>query len=149
MKVILTEDVRGTGKKGDVVTVKDGHGRNFLIPRGLALPATEGNITRFENVVKSMLNKRGRDLQAAADIKAKLEEISLTIRKKVGVDGKLFGSVTPADIVEGIKNATGIDVDRKGVRIEEPIKMTGAYSIEIHLDQGIDAAVKIEVEQEQ
>lgn len=149
MKVILTEDVRGTGKKGDVVTVKDGHGRNFLIPRGLALPATEGNITRFENVVKSILNKRGRDLQAAADIKAKLEEISLTIRKKVGVDGKLFGSVTPADIVEAIKNAVSIDIDRKSVRIEEPIKMTGAYSVEIHLDQGIDAAVKIEVEQEQ
>ncbi|OPX98060.1 MAG: 50S ribosomal protein L9 [Syntrophorhabdus sp. PtaB.Bin006] len=149
MKVILTEDVRGTGKKGDVVTVKDGHGRNFLIPRGLALPATEGNITRFENVVKSILNKRGRDLQAAADIKAKLEEISLTIRKKVGVDGKLFGSVTPADIVEAIKNTISIDVDRKSIRIEEPIKMTGAYSVEIHLDQGIDAAVKIEVEQEQ
>ncbi|HBA56027.1 50S ribosomal protein L9 [Syntrophorhabdus aromaticivorans] len=149
MKVILTEDVKGTGRKGDVVTVKDGHGRNFLIPRGLALPATEGNITRFENVVKSILNKRGRDLQAAADIKAKLEEISLIIRKKVGVDGKLFGSVTPADIVEAVKNAIAIDVDRKSVRIEEPIKMTGAYSIEIHLDQGIDAAVKIEVEQEQ
>jgi large subunit ribosomal protein L9 len=148
MKVILTEDVKGTGKKGDVVTVKDGHGRNFLIPRGLALPATEGNITRFENVVKSIINKRGRDLQAAADIKAKLEEISLSIRKKVGVDGKLFGSVTPADIVEAIKNTVGIDIDRKNVRIEEPIRMTGAYSIEIHLDQGIDAAVKIEVEQE-
>jgi large subunit ribosomal protein L9 len=148
MKVILTEDVKGTGKKGEVVTVKDGHGRNFLIPRGLALPATEGNVKRFEDVVKSIQNKRGRDIKVAGEFKAKLEEISLTIKKKVGVDGRLFGSVTHMDIVDAIKNATGAEVDKKNVRLGEPIKMTGAYTVEIHLDQNVNAAVKIEVEQE-
>ncbi len=147
MKVILTEDVKGTGKKGDVVSVKDGHGRNFLIPRGLALAATEGNIRRFESVVKSIQNKRGRDLKAAGEIKERLEQTSLVIRKKVGTEGKLFGSVTQMDVVEEIKKVTGLEIDKKSVKIEEPIKMTGAYTIEIHLEQDINASVKIEVEQ--
>ncbi len=103
---------------------------------------------RFENIVKSIENKRGRDLKVAGELKAKLEEISLTIKKKVGVDGKLFGSVTHMDIVDAIKNATGVEVDKKSVRLEEPIKMTGAYTIEIHLEQNVNATVKIEVEQE-
>ena len=149
MKIILTEDVKGTGKKGDVVSVKDGHGRNFLLPRGLALPATDGNITRFENIVKSIQNKRGRDLKAAGEIKEMLEQTSLIIRKKVGAEGKLFGSVTQMDIVDEIKKATGMEIDKKSVKIEEPIKMTGAYTIDIHLEQGINAGVKIEVEQEE
>jgi large subunit ribosomal protein L9 len=148
MKVILTEDVKGTGKKGDVVMVKDGHGRNFLIPRGLALPATEGNVNRFADVVKSIQNKRGRDIKVASEFKAKLEEITLTIKKKVGVDGKLFGSVTHMDIVDAIKSVTGAEVDKKNVRLDEPIKMTGVYTVEIHLDQNVNAAVKVEVEQE-
>jgi large subunit ribosomal protein L9 len=148
MKVILTEDVKGTGKKGEVVMVKDGHGRNFLIPRGLALPATEGNVKRFADVVKSIQNKRGRDIKVASEFKAKLEEITLTIKKKVGVDGRLFGSVTHMDIVDAIKSVTGAEVDKKNVRLDEPIKMTGVYTVEIHLDQNVNAAVKVEVEQE-
>ncbi|HOD79305.1 MAG TPA: 50S ribosomal protein L9 [Syntrophorhabdus sp.] len=148
MKVILTEDVKGTGKKGEVVVVKDGHGRNFLIPRGLALPATEGNVKRFENIVRSIQNKRGRDIKVAGELKEKLEEISLTIKKKAGVDGKLFGSVTHMDIVEAIKNVTGAEVDKKNVRLEEPIKMTGAYTVEIHREQNVNATIKIDVEQE-
>ena len=148
MKVILTEDVKGTGKKGEVVVVKDGHGRNFLIPRGLALPATEGNVKRFENIVRSIQNKRGRDIKVAGELKEKLEEISLTIKKKAGVDGKLFGSVTHMDIVEAIKNVTGAEVDKKNVRLEEPIKMNGAYTVEIHLEQNVNATIKIDVEQE-
>lgn len=149
MKVILTEDVKGTGKKGDVVSVKDGHGRNFLIPRGLALAATEGNIRRFENVVKNIQNRRGRELKAAGEIKERLEQTSLTIRKKVGAEGKLFGSVTQMDVVDEIKKVTGLEIDKKSVKIEEPIKMTGTYTIEIHLEQGINASVTIEVEQEE
>ena len=126
MKVILTEDVRGTGKRGAVIDVRDGYGRNFLIPRGLALPATEGNMKRFENIVKDLVNKKGRNLQAAEDIKARLEECSLNIKKKVGVDGKLFGSVTPKDIAEGVKKVLGVEIDKRHIRIDEPIKMTGA-----------------------
>jgi large subunit ribosomal protein L9 len=149
MRVIMTEDVSGTGKKGQVIEVKDGHGRNYLLPRGLALPATEGNIKRFESVVKSIQKKKGRNIKTAEDLKGRLEEISLVIKKKVGVDGKLFGSVTAKDIVEAAQGVLGMDLDKKSIELGEPIKMTGTYTVDIHLEQGVHASVKIEVEQEE
>ena len=148
MKVILTEDMRGTGKRGETIDVKDGFGRNFLIPKGLALAATEGNIKRAENIIKDMVVKKDRDLKAAADIKVKLEEITLTIKKKAGVDGKLFGSVTHKDVTDAVKMFLGLEIDKRNVKINEPIKITGIHAIEIHLEQGVAARVKIEVEKE-
>jgi len=100
MKVILIDDLKGTGKKGEVVEVKDGYGRNFLIPKGLALPNAEGNVTRLEHVVKGLANKRAREMKTAEEMKARLEEISLHIKKRVGLDGRLFGSVTHKEIAE-------------------------------------------------
>jgi large subunit ribosomal protein L9 len=149
MKVILTEDVRGTGKKGDKVTVKDGYGRNFLVPKGLAVPALEGNVNRLNSIIKNLQNRKEKDLKNAEDLKAKLEETSLVIKMKAGDDGKLFGSVTHKDIAEAIKKATTIEVDKKLIRIAEPIKMTGAYTVEVHLQQDVNAGVKIEVEKEE
>jgi large subunit ribosomal protein L9 len=149
MKVILTEDVRGTGKKGDQVTVKDGYGRNFLLPKGLAVAAMEGNVKRLESVIKSLQNKKTRELKTAEDLKAKLEEVSLVIKMKAGDDGKLFGSVTHKDVAEAIKKVAGIEIDKKLIRIEEPIKMTGTYTVEVHLTQDVNAGVKIEVEKEE
>jgi len=149
MKLILIEDVQGTGKKGDTVTVRDGYGRNFLVPRGLAVPATQGNVARFENIVRSVSNKKARDLETASELKAKLEETTLTIRKKAGEDGRLFGSVTHRDVVEAVKAFSGVEVDRKLVRLEEPIKMTGSHTVVIHLQPDVNAEVKIEVEKEE
>ncbi|MDD3847086.1 MAG: 50S ribosomal protein L9 [Syntrophorhabdaceae bacterium] len=149
MKLILIEDVQGTGKKGETVTVKDGYGRNFLVPRGLAVPASEGNVARFESIVRSVSNKKAREMQTAGELKAKLEEMSLTIKKKAGDDGRLFGSVTHKDIVEAIKSLTGVEIDRKLVRLEEAIKMTGSHVVVIHLQQDVNAEVKIEVEKEE
>ncbi|OPY02258.1 MAG: 50S ribosomal protein L9 [Syntrophorhabdus sp. PtaB.Bin047] len=149
MKLILIEDVQGTGKKGDTVTVRDGYGRNFLVPRGLAVPATQGNVARFENIVRSVSNKKARDLETASELKAKLEETTLTIRKKAGEDGRLFGSVTHKDVVEAVKAFSGVEVDRKLVRLEEPIKMTGSHTVVIHLQPDVNAEVKIEVEKEE
>ena len=149
MKVILTEDVRGTGKKGDKVTVKDGYGRNFLLPKGLAVPALEGNVKRLDSLIKNLQNKKTRELKSAEDLKAKLEEVSLVIKMKAGDDGKLFGSVTHKDVAEAIKNVAGIEIDKKLIRIEEPIKMTGTYTVEVHLTQDVNAGVKIEVEKEE
>lgn len=149
MKVILTEDVRGTGKKGDKVIVKDGYGRNFLVPKGLAVSALEGNVKRLDSVIKSLQNKKAKDLKTSEDLKAKLEEISLVIKMKAGDDGKLFGSVTHKDVAEAIKKVAGIEIDKKLIRIEEPIKMTGTYTVEVHLTQDINAGVKIEVEKEE
>ncbi len=149
MKVILVEDVQGTGKKGETVSVKDGYGRNFLVPRGLAVPATQGNTVRFENIIKSVSNKKARDLKNAGELKAKLEETTLAIKKKAGEDGKLFGSVTHKDVAEAVKAATGIEVDKKLVRFEEHIKATGAHTVVIHLQPDVNAEVKIEVEKEE
>ncbi len=146
MKVILIEDLKGTGKKGEVVEVKEGYGRNFLIPKGLALAAIEGNVARLEHMVKSLANKKMKELKTAEDIKARLEEITLHIKKKVGLDGKLFGSVTHKEIAEEIQRTVKTPIDRKHVEIAEPIKMTGAYTVEIHLGQGVTAAIKVEVE---
>ena len=146
MKVILIEDLKGTGKKGEVVEVRDGYGRNYLIPKGLALPAVEGNVARLDHVVKSIENKKARELKTAEEVKAKLEEITVHLKKKVGVDGKLFGSVTHKEVAEEVGKVLGMPVDRKQVRLDETIKMTGAYTVEIHLGQGVNAEVKIEVE---
>jgi len=149
MKLILIEDVQGTGKKGETVAVRDGYGRNFLVPRGLAVPATEGNVARFENIVRSVSNRKARDLQTASELRARLEETPLTIKKKAGDDGRLFGSVTHKDIVEAVKAASGVEIDRKLVRLEEPIKMTGSHTVVIHLQPDVNAEIKIEGEKEE
>jgi large subunit ribosomal protein L9 len=148
MRVILTEDVQGTGKKGQTVEVRDGFGRNFLVPKGLAIAASEGNLKRFENIVKGMAKKKERNLKSAQEIKERLEEITVVIKKKTGVDGKLFGSVTPKDIAEAIGKHVETAIDKRLVRVEEPIKMTGVYTVSVHLEEGIHASVKVEVEQE-
>jgi large subunit ribosomal protein L9 len=149
MKVLLTADLRGTGKRGEVIEVKEGYGRNFLLPRGLALPATGANLKGLDQVVKSILKKKDRDLKVAGEMKTRLEEITLTIKKKVGTEGKLFGSVTPKDVSDAIQQSIGVEIDKKLVRMGDPIKMTGAYTVTIHLEQGVNADVKVEVEQEE
>jgi large subunit ribosomal protein L9 len=148
MKVILTQDMRGTGKRGETLDVKDGFGRNYLIPRGLALAATEGNMKRAEKIIKDLIVKKDRDLKAAADIKVKLEDISLAIKKKAGLDGKLFGSITHKDVSDAVKNLLGLEIDKKSIKIDQPIKTTGLHEIEIYLEQGVSAHVKVEVEEE-
>ncbi len=149
MKVILIEDVQGTGKKGDTVSVKDGYGRNYLVPRGLAVPASQGNVARLENLIRSVSNKKARDLKSAEELKAKLEETTLVIKKKAGEDGRLFGSVTHKDVAEAVKASTGVEVDKKLVRFEETVKMTGLHTVVIHLQPDVNAEVKIEVEKEE
>lgn len=149
MKLILTEDVRGTGKRGDTVSVKDGYGRNFLIPRGFAIPASEGNVKRLDGIVKGFENRKVRDLKNAEDLKAKLEELSLILQMRAGSDGKLFGSVTHKDIAKAIETASGVEIDKKFIRIDEPIKMTGTYTVGVHLNQNVNASVKIEVQKKE
>ena len=148
MKVILTEDLRGSGKRGETIEVKEGFGRNFLIPKGLALPATEGNIKKAENIIKERIAKEERDVKTAADIRIKLEAVTLNMKRKAGIDGKLFGSITNKDVAEAVKTTLSFEIDKKDVKIKEPIKVTGLHEIEIHLEQGITANVKVEVENE-
>lgn len=148
MKVILLENIENVGKKGETQEVKDGFGRNFLIPRHLAILATKDNIKSLQQHARKLIDRKDRDLKTAETTKQRLDETLLTIKHKAGQDGKLFGSVTVKELAEAIKNVLGIEVDRKSIRLDEPIKMTGAYTIDIHLEKGIAAQVKVEVEQE-
>ncbi len=148
MKVILLETVQGVGRKGEMYEVRDGYGRNYLIPRGLALPATAGNVKKAAEQAKGIIQKRERDIKSAEELKERLGQASLTVKKKAGVDGKLFGSVTTKDVADAIKKAFGMDVDKKGITLGESIKMTGSFTADLHLGGGVNAQVKLEVEAE-
>ena len=149
MKVILLDDVEGVGKRGEAHDVRDGFGRNFLVPRGFAIPATRGNIKKVQEQAKVIVGKRDKDLETAGSVKRRLEEAPpVVIKKKAGVDGKLFGSVTAKDVAEAVKKALDLDLDRRTLRLDEPLKMTGAYTVEARLEKGIVAQVRLEIEEE-
>jgi large subunit ribosomal protein L9 len=148
MRVILLDAVDGVGKKGETRDVKDGYGRNFLVPRGLAIPATQGNMKKIQEQAKVIIHKRDKDLKTAGFLKQRLEETPVAIRKKAGVDGKLFGSVTAKEIAEAIKKALDVDIDRRSLRIEESIKSTGVHTVEVHLEKDVSAQLRLEIEEE-
>jgi large subunit ribosomal protein L9 len=106
-------------------------------------------VNRLESLLKNVQNKKARNLKNAEELKAKLEELTFVIKMRAGEDGRLFGSVTNKDITETIQNTAGVEIDKKNVRIEEPIKMTGTHSIEIHIEQDVNATIKVEVEKEE
>ena len=143
MQIILLERVAGLGNLGDVVTVKNGYARNFLIPTAKAKRATEANLKEFEARRAELEAKQAAILADAKERQAKLEGQTVTIAQKAGVDGRLFGSVTNADIAEAVK-ATGVEVAKANVRLPEgPLKAVGEYEVEIALHA--DAVAKIVV----
>jgi large subunit ribosomal protein L9 len=144
MKLILLEDIRNLGKTGEQVTVKDGYGRNYLVPRSLALLATPANLQVFANERKA-LDKRQSRLRS--DAQAKVDKLSaqvVTIVRLAGEGDKMFGSVTNADIAEFLK-AAGFEVDKRRILLAEPIKSLGTFEVAIDLYQHIQAKVKVEV----
>ncbi len=144
MKVILREDVANLGKSGELVTVKDGFGRNFLLPRKLAVLATEQNVRQLEHE-RAVIAARNAKLKGAAEEQAKkLGAVKVTIRRKVGEQDKLYGSVTVLDIAEALA-AQGQQVDRRQLHLAEPIKATGQYEVELRLHREVVAKIKVEV----
>ncbi|MBQ6089598.1 MAG: 50S ribosomal protein L9 [Firmicutes bacterium] len=144
MKVILLEDVRGSGKSGDVVNVSDGYARNMLIPRGLAVEATPQNIKQLEKKKEAIAKKFAEDKAAALEMKKKLEEITIEVKTKAGKNGKVFGSVTSADIAEALQ-AQGFDVDKKKIQLDSPIKATGTTDVNVKLFTEVSGKVKVNV----
>ena len=144
MKVILLEDVRGTGKAGDVANVSDGYARNMLIPRGLAVEATAQNIKQLEKKKEAMAKKFTEDKAAALELKKKLEEVTVEVRTKAGKDGKVFGSVTSKDIADAL-NQMGFDIDKKKIQLDSPIKATGMTDVNVKLFTEISGKVKVNV----
>ncbi|GAB6182593.1 50S ribosomal protein L9 [Thermodesulfovibrio hydrogeniphilus] len=144
MKVILKDDVQGLGKAGQIVNVKDGYARNYLLPRGLALIADEKNVKLLEIQKKKFEEEAKKRRQDAESVAQRLSELQLTIKAKAGEDQKLFGSITAKDIAEALQKE-GFSVDKKQVVISEPIKRVGEYAIEIKLQEGISAKLKVNV----
>ena len=145
MKIILREKVERLGEKGQVIEVADGFARNFLLPKGLALPETASNIKRAKEERQTQANQETKLKEKSLRLAERLSNLSCTISMKVSQDDKLFGSVTPASIADALKNE-GIEIDKKSILIEEPIKKLGVYRIPIRLHPEVDATLKVWVE---
>lgn len=147
MEVILREDVAHLGKAGEVVAVKDGYARNYLLPRGLAYPATAGNKRRIE-VERQRLDARLATQRGDAEqVAQQLAAVSLTFTVKTGEGEKLFGSITAQDIAQQLKEQ-GFALDKRRVALEEPIKMIGIYKVPIRLEAGVQAEIRVWVVKE-
>ena len=144
MKVILQQEMPSLGKVGDVVRVRDGYGRNFLIPRGLAAIADERNTNRLEHQKRIAAALAARQLAEARALAERLSATAVTIRAKVGDEGKLFGSVTNRDIADALAK-DGINIDRKHVELVEPIRVIGAHTVPVKLSKDVSASVKVYV----
>ena len=141
MKVILTDELRGKGGEGDIVDVAQGYAENFLFPNKMALPATPGNIKQLEER-RHNIEKRER-IAAAEALKAAIDGKSVTVDAKIGEEGQLFGSVTPAQIAEAIKAELGVEVDRKRVGRGNAIKTSGKHEVEVNFYREISATVTV------
>lgn len=146
MEVILKQDVKGTGKAGDVVKVSDGYARNKLIPGGLAVEATAANKKAIEREKAKAAEKFAQDKAEAEAFKSRLEGNVVVVKTKVGEGGRLFGSITSMDIAEAIKEQTGEEIDKRKIVLAKPIKETGVETIEIKLFQDVSAKVVIKIE---
>ena len=148
MKVILKQDVNKIGKKGDLLEVADGYGRNFLIARGLAEEATEGKIRELQQMQVTQKIKDDKKLKIAEESKKKLGGKVVRIKVNTGEGGKLFGSVTNAQIADALTSQYGVPVDKKDLKIEETVKQTGEYRFKVKLYAGVDAEMTLKVESE-
>ncbi len=148
MKVILKQDVNKIGKKGDLLEVADGYGRNFLIARGLAEEATEGKIRELQQMQMTQKIKDDKKLKIAEESKKKLGGKVVRIKVNTGEGGKLFGSVTNAQIADALTSQYGVPVDKKDLKIEETVKQIGEYRFKVKLYAGVDAEMTLKVESE-
>ena len=145
MKLILTQDVKGQGKKDQIIEASDGYARNFLIPRGLAIPTDARSINEVKNREDSRLHKIETEKAAARETAAKLEKITVKIVGQAGSDGRLYGSVTAKDIAEALQKQHGIVIDKRKLSLPEPIKSFGTYNTEVKLYTEITGKIKVTV----
>jgi large subunit ribosomal protein L9 len=145
MKLILTREVKGLGHAGDIVTVKDGYGRNFLIPNGTAIAWTKGGESQIEGLRRARSAREIRDAEHANQVKSTLESADFTIKARSGSEGRLFGSVTDKEIAAAIKAKAGIDIDRHKISTSGHIKKTGKYQVKVALHANISATISVTV----
>jgi large subunit ribosomal protein L9 len=144
VKIVLREDVDNLGRKGDLVDVADGYARNFLVPRGLAMTATKGIAKQAEAMRRNREAREARDREEAQEIAARLGGVRIEVKARAGEGGKLFGSVTNADIADAVRAITEVELDRRSIDLPEPVKELGAVAIPVKLHP--DVAVELQVE---
>ncbi|HEY2406652.1 MAG TPA: 50S ribosomal protein L9 [Polyangiaceae bacterium] len=144
IKVLLQSDVDGLGSGGQVVRVRPGYARNFLLPRGLALPATAGNLARVDDLKKRAATLKQKDLEVAQELAKKVEGVSVKIARSVGEEGKMYGSVTAKDIGDAYE-AAGVAIDRKKIQLAEPLRALGSVEVPLKLHSSLSVTLKIEV----
>ena len=145
MKLILTQDVKGQGKKDQIIEVSDGYARNFLIPRGLAKPADAKAVSDAKNREASKAHKIETEKAAAGEIAKKLETVTVTVTAQAGADGKLYGSVTTKEIGEELSRQHGITVDRRKITLDSPIKTFGTYKLDVKLYTDVIGKINVVV----
>ncbi|MEZ0092745.1 50S ribosomal protein L9 [Streptacidiphilus sp. EB129] len=145
MKIILTNEVSGLGTAGDIVEVKDGYARNYLVPRGFAIRWTKGGQKDVDAIRRARKIHEIQTLEQANEVKAKLEAVAVKLAVRAGDAGRLFGSVTPSDVVEAIKAVDGPLVDKRRVEIGSPIKTTGAHQVTVKLHADVIATINVNV----
>lgn len=144
MKLILQENIEHLGQIGDIVKVAPGYGRNYLLPKGLAIEATEKNAKALDHAKRQLAYKKNKALEAAKNLVAKLEALTIELTHQAGEEGKLFGSVTNMEIAAFLKD-NGFDVDRKKIVLAEPIKQLGEYTVPVKIHPEIAATLKVKV----
>lgn len=145
MKVILLDNIKGVGKKDEVITASDGYARNFLFPKNLAVEANTENMSKLNAKKNSQQFKKNTEKENAEKIKQKINEIVLIIKVKSGESGKIFGGVTAKEISENLKNQFKIEVDKKKIEVKETIKNLGVFNVNVKLFEGVNAVLKVSV----
>ena len=145
MKVILRADVDDVGKKGDIVDVADGFGRNYLVPKGYALKATAGNVQQAASMRRARDIRDAKDRGAAEEVASALVPKVVTVKAKAGAEGRLFGSVTSSDVVAAVEAQTGIELDRRKLHLDEPIKSLGTHQVPTRLHPEVEFVITVEV----
>lgn len=148
MKVILLQDVRGKGKRGQMIEVSDGYARNFMLPRKLAVEATTDSINTMRMTDKANAEKRQREREEAFEISKKLKELTVVVYAKGGGAGRLFGSVTTQEIADALRAQTGVELDKRKLVLDEPIKTVGLYTVKCKLGFEINAEMKVEIREQ-
>lgn len=145
MKVILKVDIKGVGKKGELLNASDGYARNYLLPRGFAIEATEGNMASLKEKKEAEKFRKEAEAKEARELAKKLSGVTVVFKVKTGESGRLFGSITSKDISDEIKKQQGFDIDKRKIVLDEAIKSAGTYNIEVKVYPEISTKLKVEV----
>ncbi|ACL74469.1 50S ribosomal protein L9 [Ruminiclostridium cellulolyticum] len=146
MKVILKQDVKGLGKKEQMVEASDGYARNFLLPKGLAVEATSANVNIMKTKKEAEAQKKEREVAQAKELAKKIKDITVTLKVKAGENGKLFGSITSKDVAEALKTQQKLDIDKKKLVMPDSVKSIGTFDVEVKLYPEINSKFTVKIE---